>query len=190
MLLLLLLRMQTAEKVSIETIWRQFAAPLREFIRKRVANGHDADDILQQVFLRIQTRLDSLRDAEKLQGWLYQIARHTIIDHYRSRRPLPELAPAEDEPSRCELEVHASIAVMIEQLDAKYRDALRLHEYDGLTQTQIAERLGISLSGVKSRIQRGRAQLKKLLLECCRFKTDRYGNIVDCEDDCACEHRD
>jgi RNA polymerase sigma-70 factor (ECF subfamily) len=176
--------------MNTTTIWQEFAAPLRGFIRKRVANDHDADDILQQTFLKIQTRLNSLREAEKLEGWLYRIARNAIVDYYRSRRPLPEPLPADDEPSRCEREVRASVTTLIEQLDPKYQDALRLHEYDGLTQAQIAERLGISLSGVKSRVQRGREQLKKLLLECCRFKTDRYGNIVDCEDDCACEHCD
>jgi len=190
-LLLLLLRMQTKEvTTSLEAIWQQFARPLRGFIRKRIANEHDADDILQQVFLKIQTRLVTLRDTERLQSWLYRIARNAIVDHYRSKRPLPEAWPADDEPTRCAIEMGRSIAPMIEQLDPKYRDALRLHEYDGLTQAQIAARLGISLSGAKSRIQRGREQLKKLLLECCRFTTDRYGNIVDCEDDCACEHCD
>ena len=182
--------MQTAEKVTLETIWQDFAGPLRGFIRKRVGNDPDADDILQQVFLKIQTRLDSLRDTEKLAGWLYRITRNAIIDHYRAQRPLPDVSPAEDEPSRCELEVRASVAAMIDRLDPRYRDALRLHEYEGLTQAQIAERLGISLSGAKSRVQRGREQLKKLLLACCRFKTDRYGHIVDCEDDYACAHCD
>jgi RNA polymerase sigma-70 factor (ECF subfamily) len=175
---------------ELETIWHDFAAPLHGFIRKRIANEHDAEDILHQVFVKIQTRLGSLRETEKLQGWLYRIARNAIVDHYRSQRPLPTLLPADAEPSRCELEVRASIATLIEELDPKYREAIRLHEYEGLTQAQIAKRLHISLSGVKSRVQRGREQLKQLLLECCRFKTDRYGNIVDCEDDCACEHCD
>src|SRR5438876_2830454 len=121
----------TNTTTEIEAIWCDFAAPLLGFIRKRVSNEHDAEDILQQVFLKIQTRMDSLRDTEKLQGWLYRIARNAIVDHYRSRRPLPEVLPAE-EPSRCEREVRASVAAMIEQLDPKYRDALRLHEYDGL----------------------------------------------------------
>ncbi len=177
-----------------ETIWHEFAEPLRGFIRKRVANEHDAEDILQQVFVKIQTRLDSLRETEKLQGWLYRIARNAIVDHYRARRPsepLPEsLADESTIPNRCALELISSVTAMIEQLDPKYRDALRLSEYDGLTQAEIAERLGISLSGAKSRVQRGREQLKKLLLACCKFETDRYGNIVDCQDDCACERCD
>jgi RNA polymerase sigma-70 factor (ECF subfamily) len=177
--------------ITIETIWQEFAGPLRGFIRKRVANEHDSDDILQQVFLKIQTRLALLRDSEKLQGWLYQITRNAIIDHYRAQRPLPALPGAvEDEPSRCAQEILPGIAAMIEQLDPKYRDALRLHEYEGLTQAEIAVRLGISLSGAKSRVQRGREQLKKLLLDCCRFTTDRYGDIVGCEDECACQHCD
>jgi len=178
---------------DLETIWREFAGPLRGFIRKRVASDHDVDDIFQQVFVKIQSHLGTLRETEKLQGWLYRIARNAIVDYYRSRRPsepLPETLAIEDKPSRCALEIGPSIAAMIEQLDPKFREALRLSEYDGLTQSEIARRLGLSLSGVKSRVQRGREQLKQLLLECCRFKTDRYGNIVDCEDDCACEHCD
>src|SRR5438132_4413152 len=78
---------------ELETIWRDFAEPLHGFIRKRVSNEHDAEDVLQQVFVKIQTRLDSLHETEKLQGWLYRIARNAIADHYRARRPsesLPE----------------------------------------------------------------------------------------------------
>ena len=174
--------------MNTEAIWQQFAEPLRGFIRKRVANDYDADDVVQQVFVKIQTQLDSLRDAEKLQGWLYRVARNAIVDYYRSRRPIPAPLEVDDAPSRCEIEIRASVAALIEQLDPKYRDVLRWHEYEGLTQAEIAARLGLSLSGAKSRVQRGREQLKRLLLVCCRFRTDRYGNIVDCEDDCACGH--
>ena len=178
---------------KIETIWQQFADPLRGFIRKRVGNEHDAEDILQQVFLKIQTRLPSLRETEKLQGWLYRIARNAVIDYYRSRRPnepVPDSLAIDHEPSRCALEIRLCITTLVDQLDAKYRDAIRLSEFDGLTQAEVAKRLGLSLSGAKSRVQRGREQLKQMLLACCRFKTDRYGNIVDCEDDCACKHCD
>jgi RNA polymerase sigma-70 factor (ECF subfamily) len=70
---------------------------------------------------------------------------------------------------------------LISTLPAPYRDALVLTEFEGLTQKEMAERLGISLSGAKSRVQRGREQLKRMLLERCQFEFDRLGRIIDCK---------
>jgi len=179
---------------DLEAVWREFAEPLRGFIRKRIGSDHDADDILQQVFLKIQTRLDSLRETEKLQAWLYRITRNAIVDHYRQQRPresLPEELAADDpaDDRRCAMELARCLRGMVERLDPRYRDALRWSELDGLPQRDVATRLGLSLSGAKSRVQRGRAKLKQMLLDCCRFETDRYGNILDseCRRDCGCD---
>jgi RNA polymerase sigma-70 factor, ECF subfamily len=170
---------------TVEDIWNEFAAKLGQFIAARVVDPATAEDILQDVFLKIQSRLDQLQDPAKLQGWLYLVARHAIIDHYRSHKEtteVPESLPAEPPAHDVELDdLKASFRRMVYSLPEPYRDALVLTEYEGLTQKQMAKRLGISISGAKSRVQRGRAQLKRMLLERCEFEFDRLGHVIDCK---------
>jgi len=169
---------------TLENIWHEFAVKLGQFIRARVADPATAEDILQDVFVKIQTRLGQLEDPAKLQGWLYLIARNAIIDHYRTRKDtteVPETLPAELPEDDPELEgLKASFRRMIYSLPEPYRDAVVLTEFEGLTQKELAQRLGISLSGAKSRVQRGREQLKEMLNECCTFEFDRRGKVIDC----------
>lgn len=169
---------------TLEHIWHEFAGKLSQFIRSRVSDSATAEDILQDVFVKIQKRLGELQERAKLQGWIYQITRNAIIDHYRTRKEtvaVPETLPAEPDGQDGELEeLKASFLRMIYSLPEPYREALILTEFDGLTQQQLAERLGISLSGAKSRVQRGRAQLKRMLDECCTFEFDRRGKVIDC----------
>jgi RNA polymerase sigma-70 factor, ECF subfamily len=169
---------------TLEHIWHEFADRLRKFIRSRVSDPDTAEDILQDVFVKIQSRLGQLNDTAALQSWIYLIARNAIIDHYRTRKPtveVPESLAVEPETGNGEVEeLKAAFRRMIFSLPEPYRDALVLTEFDGLTQQQLADRLGISLSGAKSRVQRGRKQLKQMLHECCTFEFDRRGKVIDC----------
>ncbi|MBM3855714.1 MAG: RNA polymerase sigma factor SigZ [Verrucomicrobia bacterium] len=169
---------------TVESIWNEFAAKLGRFIATRVADPATAEDILQDVFLKIQTRLDQLQDPTKLQGWLYLMARNAIIDHYRAVKettPVPESLPADPPERDAEIEeLKAAFRGMIHSLPEPYREALLLTEFEGMTQKEMAARLGLSLSGAKSRVQRGREQLKAMLLERCEFEFDRLGRIIDC----------
>jgi RNA polymerase sigma-70 factor (ECF subfamily) len=171
--------------VTLEHIWDEFAEKLGRFIRSRVADPASADDILQEVFLKIHKRLSQLQDPAKLQGWVYLIARNAIIDHYRTRKETVEVsASLPAEPTEAEPEVEelkAAFRRMIYGLPAHYREALLLTEFDGLTQQELAARVGISVSGAKSRVQRGRDQLRQMLSECCAFEFDRRGKIIGCE---------
>jgi RNA polymerase sigma-70 factor, ECF subfamily len=169
---------------TLEHIWHEFAEQLGRFIRARVSDPATAEDIRQDVFVKIQASLDQLKEPAKLQSWIYLIARNAIIDHYRSRKEtveVPDTMIAEAEPSSEEIEeLKAAFRRMIYSLPEPYREALVLTEFEGLKQQQLAERLGISLSGAKSRVQRGRAQLKDMLHECCTFEFDRRGKVIDC----------
>ncbi len=169
---------------TIEAVWTEFADKLGRFIRARVADPATAEDILQDVFLKIHGRLDQLKDPAGLQSWLYLIARNAIIDHYRTRKPTSELdesLPAEPPAHDPELEgLKTAFHRMIYGLPPLYRDALVLTELEGLTQKELAGRLGISLSGAKSRVQRGRELLKHAMLDCCHLEFDRRGKIIDC----------
>jgi RNA polymerase sigma-70 factor, ECF subfamily len=169
---------------STTEIWEEFSDSLRRFIRKRVNDPQDAEDILQDVFIKIHNRIDTLQDEQRLVSWLYQITRNTIIDHYRKQHPWMDLSglvvedQVEVEPSPS-AEIAAGLINFIACLPEKYRQALLLTEFEGFSQAQLAESLGISLSGAKSQVQRGRAQLRQALLECCHFEFDRRGNLQD-----------
>ncbi len=177
---------------TLESIFETFHARLRRFILKRVSDEATADDILQDVFLKIHLRMSTLQDSDRLEAWVYQIARNAIIDHYR--RPdrfvrLDEILPA-PEPESTESdaagEIAASMREMAESLPEPYREALLLTEFGGLSQQQLADRLGISLSGAKSRVQRARQKIRDDLLTCCHFEFDRYGRVVDFWEHCCC----
>lgn len=173
------------DQPSTESIWANLSADLRRFIRRRVADDHTADDLLQETFVRVHQRLPSLQDTERLAAWVYRIARNVIHDHYRAAGatvPLADADPPEEEGGplagalcRAGLWLNEMIAALPDD----YREAIQLAEIDGLSQQVVADRLGLSLSGAKSRIQRGRAMLRAALDGCCRFEFDARGNLTD-----------
>lgn len=169
---------------TLEQAWNELAARLREFIRRRVSDAADAEDILQDTFLKLARRAHELPEPAKLQGFLYRIARNAIIDHYRTRKEtvaVPETLMAETDSATDEWEtLKASLRRMIHSLPERYREAIQLTEMEGLPQVALARRLGISVSGAKSRVQRGRQLLKEMLLECCEFEFDRRGRVHEC----------
>ncbi len=169
-----------------EHAWYALHEPLRAFLRKRVREAETVEDLLQEVFLRIHTHAGTLREGEKLESWIYQIARHRVIDYYRSQKPAISLEEVDQDTFLEELpeedvqaELAPSVAAMVNALPEPYREALYLTEYQGLSQRDLASRLGLSFSGAKSRVQRAREKLKQLLLDCCHFEFDRLGRIIE-----------
>jgi RNA polymerase sigma-70 factor (ECF subfamily) len=173
-----------------------FAPRLRSFIRRRVSNDAVADDLTQETLLKVYRAREGLRDGARLEAWLFQIARGTIIDHYRRRRPQEELpvalaAESADELAAMRARVIVSMRHFLGGLPPTYREPVRLAELEGLPLARIALRLDLSLTAVKSRVRRGRALLKKKLQGCCRFEFDRLGRMIGferrqqlCCDDC------
>jgi RNA polymerase sigma-70 factor (ECF subfamily) len=167
---------------EVERIWKEYGNNLRHFIEKRVSDKSALDDILQDVFIKIHSGIDKLEDSSRIQSWLYQIARNTIIDYYRTRRiteELPEEIGYEANDNDVMGELSECLGPMIQALPETYKEAVELFELEGIDQEQIADRLGLSLSGAKSRVQRGRRKLKEMLLDCCHFEFDRRGSVID-----------
>lgn len=169
-----------------EHIWQEYHSRLRAFIMSKIADDMATDDILQNVFVKMHGGLDSLKDKTRMKSWLYQIARNAIMDYYRSKKPtveIPEWLPhPENDPSEKVMqELSDCLQPMIQKLPENYREAVILSEIEGLTQKEVAHVQGISLSGAKSRVQRGRAQLKEMLAECCRLEFDHSGRLCDYE---------
>lgn len=183
-----------------------FYARLRAFIRSKVREPDDADDILHDALGRALERRGQLRDATRATAWLYGIVRSAIGDFYRRGGSEEARAARHDSDGLADVElaeapdandnaaIAGCLAAMLRDLPPKYRDAVALTEIDGLPQTELAARLGMSASGAKSRVQRGRALLRERLLACCAVERDRRGNIInhECRDNpaadasCAC----
>jgi RNA polymerase sigma-70 factor (ECF subfamily) len=172
-----------------EAIWEEFHEGLLGFVQRRVGSRETAEDIVQEVMLRVHRQVGRIERAEAVGAWVHAIARNAITDHYRSasvRRErasgsevVPEAAaePVADTPD-VRGELAACIAPLLKRLPQTYREALTLTEIDGLTQAEAAARLGLSLPGMKSRVQRGRRQLKHVLIECCAVERDVRGDLT------------
>jgi RNA polymerase sigma-70 factor (ECF subfamily) len=175
-----------------------FNRQLRAYIGRRV-DASFVDDILGDILLRVAEHRDQFDSADNPLAWLYRVAANVITDHYRrravERKALKEAgAAAMEEDSGGESESYSELAQclvpMIRQLPEDYRDALLLTDINGVTQTAAAAQLGLSVSGMKSRVQRGREQLKKALYRCCEIEVNKQGRIVDymqrgCTDPCG-----
>ena len=190
-----------SEPVDAGEVWQDFHGRLLGFIARRVRDRDSAEDILQDVMLRIHRHDAELERAPAVGAWVHQIARNAIADHYRrasvrrerpagidlERAEPPLLEPAADVRS----ELSACLRPLLERLPAIHSEALILTEVEGLTQARAAARLGLSTSGMKSRVQRARAQLKELLIACCQVDLDRRGDITSYtprSDACDCRN--
>ncbi len=172
--------------ISVEQLWQDNNDKLRAFIQSRVEDRHTAEDILQDVFIKVSKRLDSVKDPRRIQGWIYRIARNAIIDHYRSRKITAQLpdtltAPQADRGDQVRQEMQQWLAPMIQALPGQYRDTLVLADLQRLPQKEVAIMQGLSLPGAKARIKRGRRLLKESLLECCQFEHDHQGRVISYE---------
>ena len=170
--------------MTFEQLWEQYHDHIRNFVRNKTRSHPDTEDIVQNVFVKAHRRMGDVRDDRKIRSWLFQIARNSIIDHFRKEKRTEELQDQHPIEDRYEEQDSAKEAVVglknvIRQMPDKYREALELSELKGLSQKELSEQLGISYSGAKSRVQRGREMLKEMMTSCCAIEADRYGNIMD-----------
>lgn len=189
---------------SIEAVWREFSGELRQFIGRRVSRPQDADDILQLVALRLVQHSDAHRDRRTLLGWLFTVTRNAITDYYRAavhRRELvtddvPE-CPGDDSPVDTDTQqaltsLAACVRPLLRLLPPDQAAAVELVDLTGVSQVEAARTAGLSVSGMKSRVQRGRRALRGALTACCHLQLDVRGEIQDFESrrgadsECAC----
>lgn len=173
------------------TMYADLDAKLRPFVERRVPRA-DIDDVMQDVFVRVQRGIAQLRDEDRVGPWVYAVTRSAIAEHHRARARHPlakdDEVEAEDAPSmgddddrEAERSLVQAVIPFISLLPTPFREALTLTEIQGLTQREAAELLGLSISGMKSRVQRGRAELRRLLELCCEIALDPRGKVVSCE---------
>jgi RNA polymerase sigma-70 factor (ECF subfamily) len=167
---------------NADQMYSQYRSKLLGFIRQRVSDRQAAEDILHDVFVKILGRKDCIREPAKITAWLYQVTRNAVVDHLRSSRPhyeLPQDIEAEIDESKASAELARCLRPMIDALPATYREAIILSDLDGLPLKQIAGHEGITVSAVKSRVQRGRRMLESMLRDCCALEFSRRGAIMD-----------
>ena len=171
----------------------QLRNAIRAFVLGRLKDAALAEDLTQETLLRLTTRLHTLRDPARLEAWVFQIARNLMADHFRSAKetePFDEAAHApasersgDDRLNRDEEALRHAVTIYVqsavEALPEPYRAALRATEFDGVSQVELAPRIGRSVSAAKSRVQRARAMLREEMERCCRWETDKYGAVLE-----------
>jgi RNA polymerase sigma-70 factor (ECF subfamily) len=179
------------DEIEVAT-WQAYRDALYRFALQRVGDAATAEDIVQDVLVKAYTQRETLKEPSKLRSWLYQITRNTLIDFYRTQKPeepipddLAQKSTGGDEHARQEMA--ACLVPLLDTLPAPYRQALKLAEFEGARQREIATRMGLSLSGAKSRVQRGRRMLRDALLRCCRVELDHRGYALDYEVSDGCD---
>jgi RNA polymerase sigma-70 factor, ECF subfamily len=172
---------------DIAGIYTEFYKSLLSFIRSQVRSKEDAEDILQNVFIRIANNIGNLSDKEKLRSWIYSITRNSIIDYYRARASRKNIAVGdevgegifEEEPLDSINGLDQCMAGMISLLPEEYREIIIDAELNGTKQKDLAAKYGMAYPSMRSRVQRGRERLKQLFYNCCHIETNRLGNILE-----------
>ena len=178
--------------MSIEQIISKFRKELFGYVRKYIKDEDAAKDVHQEILIKIFTHYQSLKNRERLKPWIYRIARNSITDHFRRNKTffsdLPENIGDYEIPKTSEDELIPCIKPFLKQLKPSYQEALAFTDLGNNTQKELAEKLNISYSGAKSRVQRARLQLRTLFEQCCQIEADKYGSILSVtqKSGCAC----
>ncbi|PYK73767.1 MAG: hypothetical protein DME42_06170 [Verrucomicrobia bacterium] len=180
---------------STEKMWEQFVNGVRRFVSKRVPFA-DVDDVVQDIFIRAHRNRLKLREEERAEAWILAIARKAIAGYYRQRqgelsrdslerRELPDEAvkPPQNLSSYTgEHDVHEEVVSwlrpMADEIEEPYRSALIKADFEKISQRKLARELGISESGLKSRVQRARKRLAEILQRCCEVEFGTEGRAV------------
>ncbi len=167
----------------VAPVFLEYEAQLKRFVLKRVKDKDEADDILQQLYLKLYRNCEQLQQVQNMSAWLYQVTRNAVNDYFRGQGKSISIAKEEEiaddlkqEPNQ--LEVEMLVLPLLQLLPPAYAEPLRLSEIEGISQKEVAERLGISYSGAKSRVQRGRQLLKQKFMECCHLEMGRNGELL------------
>ncbi len=166
----------------IMTAWHGHEAELRGWLRRRMGNGADAEDLLQEVFIKAMRQGERFCAIVDARAWLFEVARNALADRLRLARDtveLPEDLSAETEEAAAVDSLAACLPRVLTELNPEDREAITLCDLEGLPQEEYARRKGLSLPGAKSRVQRARKRLRARLTEVCQVSVDAAGQVSD-----------
>ncbi len=172
----------------VSTTWNSLYNELLAFVVRKVRDKCTAEDIVHDVFIKVHMKAGQVRETDKIIGWIYQITRNAVADYFRKNARNVESVNIDWESGYHEFNacVAKCLTVLMDTLPEEYRLPLHLTEVEGLSQYEVAERLNISYSGARSRVQRARKMLRDKLNQLYYIKTDSYGNVIVCEDRAPC----
>ena len=166
--------------MTTKYVWDTYAQDIKRFILSKTKDESIVDDILQDTFIKIHTKLHTLKDITKLKSWIFSIARNSVLDYFKSTNKKVEIASFESETKLLE-EAHTEkdcLQAILENLPKKYRDPLFLSDIKGMKQSEIATQLQLPLPTVKSQIQRARKLIAQGFIDCCGFVLNNKGELV------------
>jgi RNA polymerase sigma-70 factor (ECF subfamily) len=173
---------------ALSEIHNRFGVQLHGIICKKVQHQDHCHDIMQDVYLKIMLHLPKIENATNIAGYLVRLTNNAVVDHYRKAKSFGDDPLVNDISSEVDLPNDPSLQLadcclrpMIDTLPEIYRDALVQTELEGMKLKDYAEKTSISLSNAKVRVQRGKEKLKEIILQCCNYEFDSYGNIIDCQ---------
>lgn len=176
---------ENIECCDLNQIVFDFYKPLKRYLIRKTKYKETAEDIVQEVMLKVISAHQKNLQVKNLKAWLYQIARNTLIDYYRNfKNQIYVNVDAVDEMFLyMEDEIYNSddfLIPMINLLPQKYSKPLFLSDIENLPQNEIAEQLHLTLSATKMRIQRARKMLYELFIECCDIEYTKTGAFLNC----------
>jgi len=164
------------------TAWHEHEAELRGWLRHRLGNATDAEDLLQDVFLKAMRQGERFCAITNARAWLYEVARNTLADRLRLARDTVELPgdlSAGTEEATAVDSLAACLPRVLSELSPEDREAITLCDLERLPQEKYARRKGLSLPGAKSRVQRARKRLREQLTLSCQVSLDAAGQVSD-----------
>jgi len=171
----------------VTNAWDSHEAELRRFLYSRVSDHAQAEDLLQEVFLKALREGARFCALNNTRAWLFRVTRNALTDHHRTHKvhgDLPEDLPQVidiDEPvvylSRC-------LPIALKSLHKEDRDIIEHCDLEGMEQKEYSKLKGLGLSAAKSRIQRARKRLKEELDDACNVIYDELGNVCCIDPDC------
>ena len=181
-------------KSTLTSIHKKFGVQLHEIICNKVGHRVDCHDIMQEVFLKIMLNINKIEQADNMAAYLVKLTNNAVIDHYRSPKPVAYTEMTDDIHVENDIAPDQSLKLadcclrsMIEMLPGIYSEALIATELEGMKLKDYAEKTGILLSNAKIRVQRAKEKLKDIIMQCCSYDFDTYGNIVDCKPLSCCK---
>jgi RNA polymerase sigma-70 factor (ECF subfamily) len=176
----------TQTVISVEEAWLAYRQKLLNFITSKIENKEDAEELLNEVFIKLTEAINKNTPPDNISAWLYRVTKNSIIDYYRTKKhfePLAENVSENNSTNNEEMDtikqLSQCILPMINALPETYQQPLMLSEIEGYKYQEVATTLGISVSAVKSRILRGREKLHKSMVSCCTIHKNDSNETVD-----------
>jgi RNA polymerase sigma-70 factor (ECF subfamily) len=177
--------------LNFYSIFNQYHDRLKKFVTITVKNEWAVDDIVQEVFVRAHSKIDTLKDHDKIGSWLFRIAYRQCMDHFRkeSRNPQEEIMDfrgmdtfdySTSEKKLAQHQMSVCVQNQMLLLPENYRTVVWLFDVLGFTLKEIADILELSVENVKIRLHRARKKLKSILNQKCTFEKDER-NVLVCE---------